>query len=189
MMGDLPPAPGEGPAAGPPSGPTNWAPAFPAQAQTRPRAWPAIALAAIAVLLGSAALIVALTRPAASSAISTSTTSAAPTYSAAEITAAHNKLCDGYGLASRAVQIATNGDNPALSGIATVNGAVILEHIVSTTPAIPAGEQAAALALAEAYSNAQATATTVQQREDPLWQSTISDVNSKDAAMKKVCGR
>ncbi|MEE2851288.1 MAG: hypothetical protein VX424_01355 [Actinomycetota bacterium] len=87
-------------------------------------------------------------------------------------------------MAARAVQIATNGDNQALSGIATVNGALILEHAVSTDPAIPTGDRAAALALAEAYSNAQAIAATVQQRDDPLWQSTISDVNTKDAAMK-----
>jgi len=146
-------------------------------------------LAAIAFLVGTAGLIVALTRPTSSPSAISPTTSTLPKYSVEEVSAAHTKLCSAYGLAARAVQIATNGDNPALSGIATVNGALILEHTVSTTPAIAAGDRDAALALAEAYSNAQATATTVQQRDDPLWQSTIADVNSKDGAMKKVCGR
>ena len=54
MVGDLPPAPGEGPTTGPPNS-TPWAPAFPTQPPPRPRAWPAIALATIAVLLGIAA--------------------------------------------------------------------------------------------------------------------------------------
>jgi hypothetical protein len=86
------------------------------------------------------------------------------------------------------VQIETNGENPALAGIATVNGALILEHALSTTAAIPVGDRAAAVALAEAYSNARATAATVRQRDDPLWQSTISDVNAKNADMKRYAG-
>lgn len=188
MVGELPPAPGEGPTTGPPSSP-QWAPVFPPQPPPRPRAWSAIALAAIAILLGVAALVVALARPTSSRSEVASTTSTTPSYSTEQAAAAHQKLCDAYALAARAVQIATNGDNQALSGVATVNGAVILEHTVSTTPAISAGDRAVALALAEAYSNAQATATTVLQRDDPLWQSTISDVNAKDAAMKKVCER
>ncbi|WP_369827607.1 hypothetical protein [Mycobacterium sp. E2989] len=102
--------------------------------------------------------------------------------------AAHKKLCDVYNVAARAVQIETNGDNPALSGVAVVNGALMLEHVVNTTPSISRGDRAAALTLAEAYSNSQATAASVQRRDDPVWQSTISDVNAKDAAMKKVCG-
>lgn len=188
MVGDLPPASGERPTTGAP-GPTQWAPAFPAPRPVRPQAWSAIALAAVAVVLGVAALVVALTRPTSNQATVSSTTSTTPSYTADQTAAAHQKLCDAYTLAARAVQIATNGDNPALSGIATVNGALILEHTVDATPAIPASDRAVALALAEAYSNAQATATTVQQRDDPLWQATISDVNAKDTAMKKVCGK
>lgn len=115
-------------------------------------------------------------------------TTSAPTYSGAEVSAAHQKLCDAYKLAARAVQIETNGDNQALAGIATVNGALIPEHALSATPAIPVGERSAAVALAEAYSNAQATAATVRQRDDYWWQSTIGDVNTKDVTMKKVCG-
>ncbi|WP_369808485.1 MULTISPECIES: hypothetical protein [unclassified Mycobacterium] len=146
-------------------------------------------MAAIAIVLGVAALIVALTRPTPNSVAGiTTTTSAAPTYSAAEVASAHKKLCDVYNAAARAVQIETNGDNPALSGVAVVNGALMLEHVVNTTPSISPGDRAAALTLAEAYSNSQARAASVQQRDDPVWQSTIGDVNAKDAAMKKVCG-
>ncbi|WP_233214788.1 hypothetical protein [Mycobacterium sp. 4858] len=114
--------------------------------------------------------------------------SAPPTYTTADSAAAHKKLCDVYAVAARAVQIETNGDNPAFSGIAVVNGAVMLEHVVSTNPAMPPGDRDAALALAEAYSNSQAMAAKVQQRDDPIWQSTVSDVNAKDSEMKRVCG-
>jgi hypothetical protein len=143
-----------------------------------------MALAVVATAVAVIALTIVTTR---SAAPSPSATATAPAYTAAGVSVAHQKLCDGYGLAARAVKLATNGDNPALSGVATVNGAVILEHTVGTTPAIPADDRAVALALAEASSNAQATATAVQQR-DPLWQSTISDVNAKDTEMKKACG-
>lgn len=79
MVGNLPPAPGEGPSTRPPSGTTQWAPAFPVQPAPRLRAWPAIALAGVAVLLGSVALDVALTRPTGSQTDSAATTSAMPT--------------------------------------------------------------------------------------------------------------
>ncbi|WP_082945362.1 hypothetical protein [Mycobacterium sp. E2733] len=185
-MGDVPPNFGGEPPIVPP--PAQWQPAYPPQPLKRPRTWPAIALALIAVLLGAVALVVAATRSTNNSTQGSPTTSAAPAYNAAESAAAHKKLCDVYTVAARAVQIETNGDNPALSGIAVVNGAVMLEHVVAVNPAMPPGDRDTALALAEAYSNSQATAATVQQRDDPLWQSTISDVNNKDAAMKRVCG-
>ncbi|WP_260742990.1 hypothetical protein [Mycobacterium sp. SMC-2] len=184
-MGDLPPNFGGEPG-GPP--PAQWQPAYPTQPIRGPRTWPAIGLALIAVLLSAVALVVASTRSTNDSATGPATTSAAPTFTAEQSVAAHKKLCETYNLAARAVQIETNGDNPALSGIAVVNGAVMLEHAVSTNPAIPPGDRDAALALAEAYSNSQAIAATVQQRDDPIWQSTISDVNNKDVAMKRVCG-
>lgn len=185
-MGDLPPnVGGEPPVATPPG---QWQPPYPPAPSRCPRTWPAIALASIAVLLGAVALVVVATRSTNSSTSGSPTTYATPTSTAAETAAAHRKLCDIYTVAARAVQIETNGDNPALSGIAVVNGATMLEHVVSANPAMPPGDRDAALALAEAYSNSQATAATVQQRDDPLWQSTISDVNNKDAAMKRVCG-
>lgn len=168
----------------------QWAPGYSPPPPQRSRFWPAIALGAlvmavVATIVAVAALVMATTRSRTSSA---APTTSGPTYSAAEVSAAHQKLCDAYKLAARAVQIETNGDNQALAGIATVNGALILEHALSATPAIPVGERSAAAALAEAYSNAQATAATVRQRDDPLWQSTISDVNAKDARMQRVCG-
>lgn len=176
------------PVAGPPF--DQWAQGYPPPPPKRSRFWPAIALGAVVIAVAATtvaivALVSATNRPPASG--STPTTSS-PTYSSAEVSAAHQKLRDAYKLAARAVQIETDGENPALAGIATVNGALILEHALSTTPAIPLGDRTAAVALAEACSNAQATAATVRQRDDPLWQSTIGDVNAKDAATKKVCG-
>ncbi|WP_244168264.1 hypothetical protein [Mycobacterium paraffinicum] len=166
----------------------QWQPSYPSQPVKRPQIWPAIALASIAVLMGAAGLIVAATTSTNKSPPSSPATSAAPTYTPADSAAAHKNLCDVYAVVARAVQIETNGDNPALSGIAVVNGALMLEHVVSANPAIRPADRDAALALADAYSNSQTTAATVQQRDDPLWQSTISNVNNKDAAMKRVCG-
>lgn len=99
--------------------------------------------------------------------------------------AAHQKLCEVYKLAARAVQIATNGDNPAFANIATVNGAVMLQQTLNTTPALVPGERTDALALAEAYG--QATAFAMEQ-DHPAWQSAANDVNAKDARMKAICG-
>lgn len=187
MVGDLPPAPGEGPTTGPPTS-MPWGPAFPTQPPPRPRAWPAIALAAVAAMLAAAALVVVLTRPTSSQSGVSSTTSTTPSYTADQTAVAHKELCDAYKLAAHAVQVDTNGDNPAFAGIATVNAAVILVQAVTAAPATPPGDRAAALALAAAYSNAQATASLVQTREDPAWRSVSDDVNAKDAALKKICG-
>ncbi|TAM71807.1 MAG: hypothetical protein EPN51_05595 [Mycobacterium sp.] len=186
MTGDLPPAPGERPPTGPPSS-TQWAPVFPSQPPPRPRAWFATALAAVAVLLAAAALVVALTRSTSSQSAGPPTTSATPSYTAEQTAAAHQKLCDAYKLAARAVQIETNGTNQAFAGIATVNGAVMLENAVNTSPGLAPSERAAALALAEAYSNVAATAS-LAEGQDPAWQAALNDANTKDAAMKKVCG-
>lgn len=189
MAGDLPPSHGQEPTTGPPPNPMQWgAPAFPVQQPPHPRAWPATVLAAAAVLLGAAALVVALTQPTSSAPSVHSITSTAPSYSAEQSAAAHKQLCDTYKLAAHAIQIDTNGDNPAFAGIATVNGAVMLEQTASTLPELPPGDRAAALALAAAYSNAQATTSLVQTRDDPAWRSVSDEVNAKDAAMKKVCG-
>lgn len=187
MVGDLPSTPGERPATGPPPSSTHWAPGLPTQPPPRPRAWPAIALAAIAVLLGVAALVVALTRPTSSQSTASSTTSTTPAYTAEQAAAAHQQLCDGYRLAAHAVQIDTNGTSPERANIATVNGAVMLAQAVNLASAIPPGERAAALALAEAYSNAVAVSSTAGGN-DPTWQAAINDVIAKDAPMKKICG-
>lgn len=78
-----------------------------------------------------------------------------------------------------------NGDNPAFANIATVNGAVMLQQTLNTTPALVPGERTDALALAEAYG--QATAFAMEQ-DHPAWQSAANDVNAKDARMKAICG-
>lgn len=185
MAGDLPPAPGEGPTAGPRSGPTHWAPAFPTQPPPRPRTWPAVALSAIAVLLGVAALVVAFTRPTSNQSMAASTTSTTPSYSADQVATAHKKLCDAYSLAAHAVQIETHGPSPERAGIAEVNGAMMLERVINATPAITASDRAAAVALADAYNNIAAVASL---NDNSLWQPALDDANAKDAAMKKVCG-
>ncbi len=188
MAGDLPPVPGDRPPAGPPPSSMQWAPPFPMQPPPRPRAWSAIALAAIAVLLGGAALVVALTRQAGSSpAISASTSSISPTYTAEETAAAHQKLCDAYKLAARSVDIDTNTDNRALADAVSVNAAVLLQQAISAAPALSSGDRAAALALAAAYTKATAMGSALQ-RDDPEFRAEIDDVNAKDAAMRKICG-
>ncbi len=182
MVGDLPPAPGQGPMTGPPN-PTQWAPAFPPQ-PPRSRTWPAVALAAVAVLLGGAALVVALTRPTGGSSTVSSTTSTTPSYTAEQTAAAHQKLCDSYNLAARAVQIETHGPSPERAGIAEVNGAMMLERAVNAAPALTPNDRMAAVALADAYNKIAAIASL---NDSSLWQPALDDANAKDAAMKKVC--
>lgn len=100
-MGDLPPNFGGEPPIAPP--PAQWQPAYPPQASKRPRTWPAIALASIAVLLGAVALVVSLTRS--TNGPSGATPTSTPvTATADESASAHQKLCDSYKLAARAVQ-------------------------------------------------------------------------------------
>lgn len=154
----------------------------PPQTKSRPGGWLAIALAVTATVVAVGALIVALTRPAP---VESKTT--APTYSPDEASTAHQKLCDAYKLASRAVQIETNGTNQAFAGIATVNGALMLEEAANASPALALSERTTALALAESYSNVAATSS-MAGGQDPAWQAALNDANAKDAAMKKVCG-
>ncbi|MCV7396850.1 hypothetical protein H5P32_20020 [Mycobacterium paraseoulense] len=184
-MGDTPPNFRGEPPIGPPPG--QWPPTYPSQAVNRVRTWPAIALASIALLLGVVALIVVSTRSTSGSSESLPVTSTVPSHSAGETAAAHQKLCDAYKLAARAVQIETNGTNQAFAGIATVNGAVMLQGVVNAYPALASGDRAAALALAESYTTVAATAS-LAGGQDPAWQAALSDANAKDAAMKKVCG-
>ncbi|ORB92500.1 hypothetical protein [Mycobacterium persicum] len=171
---------------------TNYPPAeqrtppFPAYPPTRPRTWPAVALSGVAAFLGAAALIVALTRPTTGGTTAGPATSA-PTYTAAEVAAAHQKVCDVYKLAARAVQIQTNIDNQALGVAALVNGAVMLQQAVNAAPALAPADRTAALALAEAYTNTNAIGS-FTHRDDPQSQAVLDDVNTKDARMKAVCG-
>jgi hypothetical protein len=141
-------------------------------------------------LLAVAALVVGiigLTRPTSTTSASPAPASSAPTptYTAAETAAAHQKLCDVYKLAARAVQIETHGTSPERAGIAEVNGAMMLQEAVNAAPAMTPGDRAAAIALAEAYNNVAAVASL---GDDQAWQSALSDANAKDVRMKAVCG-
>lgn len=49
-------------------------------------------------------------------------------------------------------------------------------------------DRAAALALAESYSNVAVVSSLATGSDDPTWQASLSDANAKDAAMQKVCG-
>lgn len=165
----------------------QWTPPYPTYPPARSRTWPAVALSAVAALLGAAALIVALTRPTTSGPTASRATSAPPTYTSAEIAAAHQKVCEVYKLAARSVQIETHGDNQALAGVALSNGALMLEQAVNAAPALAPHDRASALALAEAFTNANALGSYLH-RDDPEWQEAVKDVDAKNAGMKAVCG-
>ncbi|POX99657.1 hypothetical protein [Mycobacterium kansasii] len=96
-------------------------------------------------------------------------------------------MCDVYNKAARAVQIETNGENPALAGVAAINGAVMLEAAVNAALALASGDRAAALALADAYSNTTAMSSIASGQNDPAWRAALDDVNAKDAKMKAMC--
>ncbi|ORB82780.1 hypothetical protein B1987_01770 [Mycobacterium kansasii] len=164
----------------------QWTQTHPRQPGTGSRVWHTVGLA-IAIVLGAAALIVAFTRPTTSGTTARPATSAPPTYTAAEVAVAHQKLCEVYKLAARSVQTDTHGGNQALAGVALVNGAVMLQQAVNAVPALAPTDRAAALALAEAYTNTNAIGS-FSQRDDPQSQAVLDDVNTKDARLKAVCG-
>lgn len=183
MDRDLPPAPGERPSTGPLPGSTQRAPAFPMRPPPRPRAWPAIALAGVAALLGVVALVVALTRPTGGQTGIGATTSAASTYTAQQTAAAHQQLCSAFSLASDAVKTDSSGDR-ALGRIALTNGGALLDAAV--TPALPAAQAGEARALANAYRTAAAVASSASA-DDPRWQASVNDVNAKSDALLASC--
>ncbi|CCK52035.1 Conserved protein of unknown function [Mycobacterium canettii CIPT 140060008] len=171
----------------PPPTTGQWTPTHPAPAGSHN--WPLAAVASVAiaaVVLGAAALIVALTRPTNSGPATAAGTTAEPTYTATETAAAHQKLCEVYKRAARSVQIDTHSDSPALSRVSTVNGALMLEQAVNSAPALAPADRAAALTLAEAYTSATSAASSAH-RDDREWQAVMDDVNAKDAQMKAVC--
>lgn len=142
----------------------------------------ALVLAMVSTVVAVVALVVATSR---SSGSSTTPTAAAPTYSATEVAAAHQKLCDAYKLVARAVQIETHGSSPERAGIAEVNGALTLEDAVNSAPAMTTSERTAALALAGTYKNIAAVASL---NDLSIWHPALDDANTKDAAMRKLCG-
>ena len=147
MVGDLPSDFGEASTNRPPA--EQWTPTQAAPTPPRASTWLAVALAAIALVVAVAALVVALTKSTHAASPGTTIT---PTYTAADTSAAQRQLCDAYKLAARAVQLDTNGNNPALARIADTNGAVMLD-MAAANPALDAVHRDAARALADGLHN------------------------------------
>lgn len=179
MAGDLPPAPGEGPSISP-AGPTQWAPVFPTPPQARSRTWPPVLLAGAAMVVAIAALIVALTRPTAAKPITTTT---APTYSAAETSAAQRRLCDTYKLAARSVETDTNGTDKAIARVALANAAGMLDD-ATADPAIDAKLRDAVRSLAAAYRTSNALSSVASDAE---YRAALDDIVAKDAPVRNAC--
>nr|WP_197089757.1 hypothetical protein [Mycobacterium nebraskense] len=136
---------------------------------------------ALTAALASAALVVAVTRPA----LKPSTTTPTPTPTASETAAAQRQLCDTYKLAARAVEVDTGGNDRALARIATTNGAVMLDNAVAS-PALDAKHRDAARALAGAYTTLTAMSNNTVAT-DAQYQAALDDITAKDAVMKSVC--
>lgn len=187
MPEDVPPIRGDGPFTGPP-GSVGWGPPMPVRTPPRFRAWPAIALAGVTLLLSTAALLVAITRPAGGSSAKPAAASTTSSPSPEQTASAHQKLCEVYKLAAHAVRVETNGNNSDRANLATVNGAVMLQSMVNENPALAASDRSAAFALAAAYSKVAAVSSLVTGSDDPTWQAALSDANAKDSGMQKICG-
>ena len=181
MVGDLPSGFGEGATGRPPAG--QWMPPQAAPTPARSRAWPAIALAAIATVMAVAALIAALTN---STRAAPPPTTAGSTYTGAETATAQRQLCDTYKIVARAVGVDTNGGDKALARISLTNAAVMLDN-AAANPALGTNDRAAARALATAYLTETAKSSSDAFTE-PEFRAALDDVNAKDAAMKQVCG-
>lgn len=185
MVGELPPSPGESAPIPPPT--EAWVPRFPGRPTQSSGKWRALSVAAlvlgvIAVLLAGLALAVTFSHGTHGA---SPTPAAPPTSTPADIAAAQRQLCDTYKLAARAVQVDTGGNDRALARIATTNGAVMLENVVSN-PALDAKHRDAAQALAAAYG----TLTAMSSKEvatDTQYQAALDDITAKDAVMKSVC--
>ncbi len=179
-MGDLPSDFGEGAKNQPPA--EQWNPSPTSPTPPGSRTWPAVALATIALVVAVAALVVALVHSKGSSSPSQSTVR---TYTAAETAAAQKQLCDAYTLAARAVQIDTNGNNPALARIADTNGAVML-NMAAANPALDPVHRDAARALATAYITVTAKGN-ADVANDAEFRAALDDVLAKDLVVKQVC--
>lgn len=176
-MSDPPSGVGDEPTAQPFAG--NWPPPYVEQQASHPRTWLAVAVAVTAAV-AVAALVAALTRP------QTLVNTATPTHTARDIATAQQRLCDTFKFAARAVQVDTNGSDKAFARIALTNSAVLLYN-ASNDPALDEQHRNAAQALAAAYLTDTARSSEGAATEAEF-QDAVADVNSKDAAMKKVCG-
>lgn len=108
-----------------------------------------------------------------------------PTYNTAEKSAAQERLCDQYKLASQAAHVETALDGDvALARISMINGALILES-AAADPALATNFRDAARALADAY---QTMAATGSLGNDEEYRATVDATNAKVGAMKDLCG-
>lgn len=143
-----------------------------------PAAQPKRRSAVLGALLGTASMIlaiVALTRPPAN-----------PTYSAAQRTAARTDLCDRFKPAMDAVHIETNGPDAGLRRIALVNGALILGAAASN-PAMESTYRDAADALVQTYESLVVESSS-GRAGDSRFNSAVDAVNTKERALKELCG-
>ncbi|WP_373199450.1 hypothetical protein [Mycobacterium marinum] len=63
----------------------------------------------------------------------------------------------------------------------------MLEQAINAEPALTSADRATATTLANAYTKANAIASSLH-REDPEWQAVVDEVNTKDAQMNAICG-
>ncbi|BBZ25016.1 hypothetical protein MHIB_34340 [Mycolicibacter hiberniae] len=139
---------------------------------------PAIALAALAVLISATALMVALTRP---------SEGAERPFTATQRADAKDHLCRSYRLAAHAEHIETNmPDNAALGRLSATNGALILQT-AAADPAVETKYRDAARNLALSYQKLVAIATG-RNANDPEITDAIADANAKDRVMVELCG-
>jgi len=143
----------------------------------RTRIWPVAVLAILALVLASAAVVIALTRSGGGSSIN---------YTAAQTAGAKANLCDRYRIAADAVRTETYvADNVALSRISTLNGAVMLQ-MAATDPALGSEYRDLAISLATALQNQ--TAFGSSGKDDPRFQSAVEDTNTQADKLKSLCG-
>ncbi|ORV40089.1 hypothetical protein AWC00_16915 [Mycobacterium conspicuum] len=138
-------------------------------------------MATIALVVGVAALVVALAR---STHAGTPAATITPAYTPAENTAAQRQLCDTYTLAARAVQVETNGTDKALARISLTNAAAMLDN-AAANPALDAPHRDATHVLANAY---RTTTALSSAGTDDQWRASLDDIIAKDAVMKRLCG-
>jgi hypothetical protein len=175
---DQPSNPGVGPPVGQSVG--QWAPSYPAPLAPRSRIWPAVASGGIGVLLGAAALAVALTRSTSQPAKALRLPIAPPK------PLRPNASCATHTSWERAVRVDTNGHDLGLGRVALTNAAAMLDA-AAANPALDATNRDAAWALANAYR----MATAMGSRDvatDAEFRASLDDINAKDAAVKKICG-
>lgn len=96
-------------------------------------------------------------------------------------------MCDVYLRAARAVQIEPNDGGTALTRIAAVNSAAMLES-AAAAPELKPNELSAALSLGRAYCGLTAVGSVVNGGSDPAWQAAVGDVDAADGVLKKLCG-